>query len=457
MKAPYQPSPRVLLIDGSDSSRQTYLAQLQQEGFVVSAPASLAQARQDLLEYPYDLVVLDLGLHEAGDALQFLNTVLTHQPESEILVLTDHSSKGAASAGMKQGVYDYLHRPVDPEQLLHALRKALERQRLRRQVSYLQHQFEREAGLSQIVAVSASMKEILRVVRTVASSDATVLVEGESGTGKELLAKLVHQRSRRCSGPFLAINCGALPETLLESELFGHLRGSFTGAHKDRKGLFEAAHGGTLFLDEIAETSAGFQVKLLRALQERTVRRLGDTRETSVDVRIIAASNQSLGQLVRAGRFRQDLFFRLNVIPIRLLPLRERRDDILPLADSFLKLFSDRMGRRPPRLSEAARQKLLNYDWLGNVRELENVLERALILNRGDVIEVTELLLESGLPPECQELMAQETVLISLAEAEKRHILKVLDHCQHNKTKAAQILGIGYNTLWRKLSKYGLR
>ena len=300
------------------------------------------------------------------------------------------------------------------------------------------------------------MRKILRTINEVAASHATVLIEGESGTGKELLAKVIHQRSNRASGPFLAVNCGAMPESLLESELFGHMRGSFTGAHKDHKGLFEAAHGGTLFLDEVAETSTNFQVKLLRALQERTIRRVGDTREVMVDVRIIAASNQNLGQLVRDGRFRQDLFFRLKVIPIHLPPLRERREDILPLAESCVVRFSNRMGRRPPQLTEVAREKLFNYSWPGNVRELENVLERALIFNKGNPIGAGELLLDSGLSLDPAGSSAEADALLSLAELEKRHILQVLSLCRRNKSQAARILGIGYNTLWRKLTRYGV-
>jgi DNA-binding NtrC family response regulator len=455
MTISYQSAPRILLVEDDESLRLTQALYLRREGFTVGAVADRGAARRELEVHAYDVVVTDLRLGE-DNGLAVLADVRQQQADTEVLVITGYGSVDSAVTAMRAGAYDYLTKPVDPEHLVRVLHKALERQRLRRQVSYLQDQYAREAGLQRIVAESPPMKAILETLQQVAESDASVLIEGESGTGKELLAKLIHRRGNRATGPFLALNCGALPETLLESELFGHVRGSFTGAHRDHKGLFEAAHGGTLFLDEIAETSTGFQVKLLRALQEHTIRRLGDTREIPVDVRIIAASNQNLGELVHKGRFRPDLFFRLKVIPIRLPPLRERREDILPLAQSTLARVSNRMGRRHPKLSRDAEQRLLAYDWPGNVRELENVLERALIFNKSDSIEVAELLLDSALLAQCRDANPAEAALIPLAEAEKRHILQVLDRCGHNKRKAAQVLKIGYNTLWRKLARYGL-
>jgi two-component system response regulator HydG len=322
-------------------------------------------------------------------------------------------------------------------------------------VTALRDTIARETGLDQIVAVSPAMRGILATIGAVACTDATVLIEGESGTGKELMARLIHQRSDRTARPFLVINCGAMPENLLESELYGHLRGAFTGAHKDHKGLFEAADGGTLFLDEISEVSPGFQVKLLRTLQEHTIRRVGDTKEMPVNVRVIAATNQDLNQLVRDGRFRQDLFFRIKVIPIHLPPLRKRREDILPLAESFLTRLADRMGRRTPRLNESAKQKLVEHDWPGNVRELENTLERALIFRHVDEIDARDLSVETCIPT--REYLEDEAdgPMLPLHEVERRHILEVLDRCGGNKARAAEILGIGYNTLWRKLKKYG--
>lgn len=446
---------RILLVEDDEALRVTQGLYLKQEGFDVVAVSDRTQARGELLRREWDVVVTDLRLGEES-GIDVLRDVREIQPSTEVLVLTGYGSIDTAVAAMKEGAYDYLTKPVDPDYLVHAINKALERQTLRKQVSTLRDQFTKEAGLNGIIAVSPSMREVLRAIETVAASDATILIEGESGTGKELMAKLIHQRSGRATGPFLGINCGAMPENLLESELFGYVRGAFTGAHKDHKGLFEAANKGTLLLDEIGEVSQNFQVKLLRTLQEHTIRRVGDTREIKVDVRVIAASNQSLIQLVREGRFRQDLFFRIRVIPIYLPPLRERREDILPLAESFLERISNRMGRRKPVFTDAARQSLLKYDWPGNVRELENTLERALIFNKGNRIDTGDLLMEACLPvhqggPAGSPGPWEQ----SLEEIERQHILNVLAHCEHNKSKAAAILGIGYNTLWRKLKKYG--
>lgn len=449
------PKARVLLVEDDEALRVTQTLYLEQEGLQVIAATNHTQAHQELTRQTFDVVVTDLRLgHESG--MDVLRDARALQPTAEILVITGYGSVDTAVTAMKEGAYDYLTKPVDPEQLVHTINKAREHQSLCRQVSNLEERFTREAGLDQIVAASPAMQRVLRTIRDVAATDATVLIEGESGTGKELMAKLVHQQSKRAEGPFLAVNCGAMPEDLLESELFGHMKGAFTGAHRNQKGLFEAADGGTLFLDEIAETSQNFQVKLLRTLQERSIRRLGDAQEVPVDVRLIAATNQDLAHMVRQGRFRQDLFFRVKVIPIYLPPLRERRDDILPLAENFLKRLGNRMGRRhTPKLTEGAENRLLQHNWPGNVRELENSLERALIINRSDRIDTEDLVMEDCLPlqPESGE---QDSRQLSMAELEKRHILNVLSYCEHNKVKTAEILGIGYNTLWRKLKKYGV-
>jgi two-component system response regulator HydG len=445
---------RILFVEDDEGLRVTQSIYLKQEGFDVTAVADRTAARARLTRELFDVVVTDLRLGKQS-GLDVVRDARELQPFVEIIVITGYSSVESAVEAMKEGAYDYLTKPVDPEVLVRIIRKAVEHQDLKRQVTALKDSIARETGLDQIVAVSPGMREILATIAAVADTDATVLIEGESGTGKELMARLIHQRSDRADRPFLVINCGAMPENLLESELFGHMRGSFTGAHKDHKGLFEAADGGTLFLDEISEVSPGFQVKLLRTLQEHTIRRVGDTREVGVNVRVIAATNQDLNQLVRDGRFRRDLFFRIKVIPIRLPPLRKRREDILPLAESFLSRLADRMGRRPPRLTESAQQKLLQHDWPGNVRELENTLERALIFRRTDEIHGGDLSVETCIPTrECRDDEVN-TWMLPLHEIEKRHILEVLDRCGGNKARAAEVLRIGYNTLWRKLKIYG--
>lgn len=488
--------PKILFVEDDASLRLTQSLYLEQEGFAVVPASSRAEARRALRDEPFDAVVTDLRLGE-GSGLEVLADVRELRPEAETVVITGYGSVESAVEAMKRGAYDYLTKPVDPELLARILRKALERQQLRRQVEHLTRRFAEHAGLNRIVAESPAMKAVLARLDDVAASDAPVLIEGESGTGKELMAQWIHQRSRRAAGPFVGINCGAVPETLLETELFGHVRGAFTGAHQLKKGLLEAADGGTLFLDEVGEISAAFQVKLLRTLQEGTVRRVGSVKEISVDVRFIAASNQNVARLVREGRFRQDLYYRINVVPIVLPPLRERREDILPLARSILERLSHRMGRKVPEISPAARRLLLEYSWPGNVRELENVLERVLIFSRSDRIDADDLHLEphgvgmkavsnqdfirpsqdagdaqavSGKFPlpaqrkahgavgETAEAPPGDAALeddLSLAEMERRHILSVLARCGHNKTKAAAVLGIGTNTLWRKLKKYG--
>lgn len=304
-----------------------------------------------------------------------------------------------------------------------------------------------------LVTKSSAMRRLLHVAERVAPSDATVLITGESGTGKERLARFIHDRSRRARGPFLAINCGALPEALLESELFGHIRGAFTGAAGDKKGLFEAAGGGTLFLDEIGETSPGVQVKLLRALQERTVRPVGATRDVRVDVRIVAATNRDLEAMIRERTFRKDLFYRLRVVPLEVPPLRERREDILPLARQLIRHSCSEHSCGPCALSAEALDLLLSYDWPGNVRELENAIERAVLLAEGQ-----PKIGRHDLPPEIRGIggaaPADGTALLTLAELERRHILGTLERFDGNRRKAAQALGIGETTLWRKLKQY---
>ncbi|MCU0573953.1 MAG: sigma-54 dependent transcriptional regulator [Syntrophobacteraceae bacterium] len=445
---------RILLVEDDEALRVTQSIYLGQEGFEVVAAADRTAARARLNREPFNVVVTDLRLGKQS-GLDVVRDARELQPLAEIIVITGYSSVESAVEAMKEGAYDYLTKPVDPEDLVRIIQKAVEHQELKRQVSTLRDRIAHETGLDRIVAVSPAMREILETIEAVAGTDATVLIEGESGTGKELMARLIHQRSNRAEGPFLVINCGAMPENLLESELFGHVRGAFTGAHKDHRGLFEAADGGSLFLDEISEVSPGFQVKMLRTLQEHAIRRVGDTKELAVNVRVIAATNQDLNQLVRQGRFRQDLYFRVKVIPIHIPPLRRRREDILPLADNFLKRLSDRMGRRAPRLTESARRKLLHHDWPGNVRELENTLERALIFRRTNVIEDRDLSVESCIPTPQGADETGESWMRSLDEVERRHIQGVLDRCGGNKARAAEILQIGYNTLWRKLKKYG--
>jgi len=292
------------------------------------------------------------------------------------------------------------------------------------------------------------------MVNRISDSDATVLIEGESGTGKEVIAKAIHNSSLRKSGPFIAINCGAMPENLLESELFGHVRGAFTGANNTKKGLFEEAHNGTIFLDEIGETSQTFQVKLLRVLQENEIRRVGDTKDIPIKVRVLAASNRELKKLVSDNFFRKDLYYRLRVIPIYLPPLRERKEDLLSLTDFFLTRFSKKSGKKKLKITKDAQKKIGLYFWPGNARELENTIERAIILSSGDELNADDILLEESGPSMPQD--NSELVNLSLKEIEEQHIKRVLEDCSWHLTKTAKRLCIGYNTLWRRMKEYGI-
>jgi two-component system response regulator HydG len=456
---------RILLIEDDESLRLTQALYLEGEGFEVISVASSAEALHQIFAERFHVVVTDLRLDEA-DGLEILAAVKKQSPETEVILITGFGSVDTAVEAMKSGAYDYLTKPVDPDDLVLTLKKAIERQRLRRQVAYLQKEVAEQAGIGHIIAVSPEMRRIMATIHQLAQNDATVLIEGESGTGKELMAKYIHHSGRRRDGPFVAINCGALPENLLESELFGHVKGAFTGAVKDKKGLFEAADGGTLLLDEIGDTSPGFQVKILRVLEDGACRRVGATNEHRVNVRIIAASNKDLGRMVQEGHFRRDLYYRLKVIPIYLPPLRKRQADIRPLAENFVAHYANHMGRKQISISPEAITRLKAHNWPGNVRELENAIERVLIFCQGQEIRATDLPLEACSPSvegfEIEEFEAGEVQTpeiasdLSMAAMERKHIRRVLEHCQWNRSRAARELGIGYNTLWRKMKRYNI-
>jgi two-component system response regulator HydG len=445
----------ILLVEDDDSLRVTQALYLEREGFQVTAVGSGGEALRRIAADQFQAVVTDLRLDEI-DGLQILAAAKESSPETEVVLITGFGSVDTAVEAMKSGAYDYLTKPVDPDDLVLTLKKAVERRQLRRQVAYLEKEVAQHTGLGHIVAGSPEMRQIMKLVQQVAQNDSSVLIEGESGTGKELIARYIHYTGRRAGGPFVAINCGALPENLLESELFGHVRGSFTGAIKDKKGLFEVADGGTLLLDEIGETSSGFQVKLLRILEDGTFRRVGGTTEHRVNVRIIAASNKDLANLVQKGHFRRDLYYRLKVIPIYLPPLRKRVTDIKPLAEHFVAHYANHMGRRQSTLSAEAVERLKAHPWPGNVRELENAIERALIFCQGQEIQAADLPLEACTFPGEEFGSSVRSDNLSLEAMEKEHIRKVLEHCQWNRSRAAKELSIGYNTLWRKMKKYGI-
>jgi two-component system response regulator HydG len=443
----------ILVVDDEESPRQTLALLLKKRGHQVAEAEGFEAAAMALTEDVFDVVVTDLRMPD-GDGLDVLRAARRHCPEADVILLTAYAGWESAKEAIRLGAFDYFEKGREPDELFLRIDKALEQKALRRENSNLKAQVRDRYGLPGVIARSPGIRAVLDLVARVAPTDATVLIQGESGTGKELVAKALHHASPRAGGPFLAVNCGAIPEALLESELFGHVKGAFTGAVTTRKGLFEEADGGTIFLDEIGDMSPALQVKLLRVLQEGEVRRVGATQSVTVKARVVAATNRDLQQLMRRGSFREDLFYRLNVIPVVLPPLRERREDIPALAEHFLARFAARRGRALG-LSPPALQRLLRYPWPGNVRELENAMERAAILAKREVLEPDDL------PPHVASgvglgsaptLPAQE----SLAEVEKVHILQTLERLAWNYSRAAEALGISRTTLWRKLKEYAL-
>ena len=447
---------KILFVEDDAAQSALLSLELKRRGFEVTAAKSAADGIARLGKDQYDLVLTDLRLPDR-DGIEVLRAAKREQPDTEVVVVTGHGSISAAVSAMRAGAYDFLTKPIEPEQLAIVLQKALDHRSLVGEVRRLREEVKGKYSFEGIVYASPKMDRVLELVKKVAATDATVLITGESGTGKELIARAIHENSARRSGSFVAINCGALPEGLLESELFGHVKGSFTGADRNKRGLFEEASGGTLFLDEISETTQALQVKLLRALQEGEVRRVGDNHPIKVSGRLVTATNKDMAKHVKEGKFREDLYYRLKVFPIEIPPLRERREDILPLAEHFLRKAKKKMGGRAARFAPDAARALQAYAWPGNVRELEHAIERALIMAGGASVGAADL------PPEVQGEAAagaqaapapEEQTLEAL---EKRHILAAYESCGRNASAAAKKLGLGRNTMHRKLKDYGIK
>ncbi|HEY7521190.1 MAG TPA: sigma-54 dependent transcriptional regulator [Methylomirabilota bacterium] len=443
----------LLVVDDERSARSTLALLLRKRGHRVAEADGVMTASKALSEDVFDLVVTDLRMPD-GDGLDVLRAAKAHAPATEVILLTAYAEWKSAKEAIRLGALDYFEKGQEPDDLNHRIDMALAGRALRRENENLRAQLRERYALSGLIAQSPAMHGVLELVERVAPTDATLLIQGESGTGKEVIAKAVHHASARAARPFVAVNCGAVPEPLLESELFGYMRGAFTGAAVNKLGLFEEADGGTLFLDEVAEMPAALQVKLLRALQSGEVRRLGATQASTIDVRVVSATNGDLAARISQGTFREDLFYRLNVIQIVLPPLRDRREDIPALAEHFLARSATKLGRGL-RLAPATLERLLRYPWPGNVRELENAIERATILARGDVVEPDDLPphvsagLQLGPSPALPSPM-------TLADAERVHILQTLERFGRNHSGAAEALGIGRTTLWRKLKEYGI-
>ena len=441
---------RILVVDDDQDLLKMLELNFKRQGFQVQTAATGAQALALVDQEVFDLVLSDLMIDDLS-GIDVLSHVKQGAPQTEVIIITGYSSVGSAVQAMQEGAYDYITKPVDLDELNIKIRKALQQQQLEAQVANLTDQVKKEC-LENIVARSPVMRNLLQMVRRVASREATILIEGESGTGKEVIARAVHHLSARAAGPFVAINCAALPVTLLESELFGHVKGAFTGAHATKKGLFEEAENGTIFLDEIAETDPSFQVKLLRVLQENEIRRVGDNSAIAINARVLAASNRPVQQLVEQGDFRQDLYYRLRVVPLYIPPLRDRREDIVPLAQHFIACYCQRHGIAAPRLHRDAVAKLEASPWPGNVRELENTIERALIMVEGDTLRAEDIIMDQ--PPATEA--AYDFSHMTLKELECTHIRHMVHLCGGNQAEAARRLDIGYNTLWRKMKEYGV-
>jgi two-component system NtrC family response regulator len=446
---------KILVIDDDESLRRVLEYNLAQEGYAVLTAGSGEQGLELLKKERADLVVTDVRM-PGMDGLQVLEGVRKVDPNIQVIILTAFGTIEMAVEAMKAGAFHYISKPFNRDELKLTIKKALQLKELERENVALRQELTERTGLDSIIAESPQMSQVLELVVRVAPTETTVLILGESGTGKELIARAIHGRSPRARGPFIAVNCAAIPENLLESELFGHVKGAFTGAIRDRVGKFEAAEGGTVFLDEIGEMRPDLQVKILRVLEERTLERVGDNKLIRVDVRVLAATNKDLAKAIQTGEFREDLYYRLNVVPLPIPPLRERRQDIRPLAQHFLK----RLGASP-RLTIApeAFRALETYEWPGNVRELENALERAMIFHRGDVITPADLP-EAIRAPKARETAAISMNLpeagLSLEGVERELILRALEKHDWNQSRAARYLGITRHTLLYRIEKHNI-
>jgi two-component system, NtrC family, response regulator AtoC len=447
---------RVLVVDDEENLRLVLRTLLKKHGYEVEVADSGESALAALDSFDPDVILTDVRMPRMG-GLDLLSALKAKQHPATVIVMSAYGNVDLAIDAMKAGAYDYVGKPFKPDEIVLALRKAEEREALRRENRALKEQIHKDSQFESILAKSREMLDIFRTIAKIADFKTTVLVTGESGTGKELVARAIHARSSRKNAPFVAINCGAIPENLLESELFGHKRGAFTDASADRRGLFEEATGGTLFLDEIGELPLNLQVKLLRALQEETIRRLGDTKDVKVDVRIVTATHRDLSADVKAGRFREDLFYRINVLAIHVPPLRSRRDDVSLLIDHFITRNNARLGTNIRGVSSEGRKLMLEYPWPGNVRELENTIERAMVLADGDVLQVGDLpeRMREALDPVQAHLASGElSVKKTTAAIEQILIRRALQKTKGNRTRAADLLEISHRALLYKIKDY---
>ncbi|MFH1755474.1 MAG: sigma-54 dependent transcriptional regulator [Candidatus Latescibacterota bacterium] len=447
---------RILIVDDEKSMCQFLSIMLRKEGYHVLTVSNGKKAIEEIRKARFDVVLTDIKM-SGMDGIEVLTQIKNVDSSIPVIIMTAYASQKTAIEALNRGAFHYLIKHAKNDEIKMVIRNALDMRRVRAENMMLKKQLRKSSDFKTIVGKSEEMDKVFNLVDKVAECDSTIMIFGESGTGKELIARAIHQRSNRAGGPFVSINCGALPESLLESELFGHVKGSFTGAIKDKEGLFKVAQGGTFFLDEVGETSPTIQVKLLRVLQEREIIPVGGTNPIRVEVRLIAATNADLEKAVKQENFRADLFYRLNVIPVVLPPLRKRRDDIPLLVNHFLAKYNENIDAKHQKaIIKSAMDVLVNYNWPGNVRELENVIERAVILADGNEIRVEELPDKiRQKEPDSQQLI-MEKVQVTLEELEREYLIKVLDDTSWQKKKASAILGINASTLYRKIQRYGL-
>ena len=449
---------RILIVDDEQSMRELLSIMLRKEGYAVVTAENGEKALAAIQTDIFDLVITDLKMPNM-DGLSLLRAIKESSPDIIVIMMTAFGTMEGAERARSLGAYDYIGKPFNNDEIKLVIQNALEKRRLRKENILLKREIESRSGFENFIGKSDPMQRIFSLIRQVADTASTVLVSGESGTGKELVARAIHYNSSRRSQPFVTINCGALPETLLESELFGYMKGAFTGAAANKQGLFEAANGGTIFLDEISATTPALQIKLLRVLQEREIRRVGGTADIKVDVRVIAASNREIRAEVEKGLFREDLYYRLNVIPIHLPPLRERTDDIPLLVDFYLRKKSP--GRQMKAISSDALKVLMSYRWPGNVRELENTIERLAILTEGDIITADQLSASFTSTTSTSELIPLEIPEsgIDLERLLQNAEWSLLQRAMHKaggvKTEAARLLGLSFRSFRHRMKKYG--
>ncbi len=450
---------KILIIDDEISLLKLLTLSLSDENTQVITRDTALRGLEVFQTDVYDVVLCDIGLPDM-DGLQLLSQLKNIHPETPVIVITAHGSIQSAITAMKNGAYDYVQKPFEPEEIKIVISRAVETQKLRENYSRLKQEVSRHYDFSNIIGNSSVIKDVFQKIKKAADTKGTILILGESGTGKELLAKAIHFNSSRREAPFVVVDCGAIPPNLLESELFGHIKGAFTGADRAKKGLCEEAHTGTLFLDEIGELPIELQSKLLRLLQESTIRRVGDTKSIQVDIRIVAATNRNLEEEIKTGNFRQDLFYRLNVVPLRAPSLRERRDDIPLLANYFLKRYAKEYKRDIQSIQPDVMNKLMSFDWPGNVRQLENLIEQLVIMAEENSISADILpppfnqgvITPAPLPVNDWDL--KKAIANITAYTEECMIKKALAHTKNNKTKAAELLGLSRRALIYKVQEY---